>query len=47
MTDFIEGEARTQATLFPERLDDMRSQAWTILLNQKTVEMYLDLRQTV
>jgi len=22
MTDFIEGEARTQATLFPERLDD-------------------------
>ena len=22
MSDFIEGEARTQATLFPERLDD-------------------------
>jgi len=22
MTDFIEGEARTQATLFPEALDD-------------------------
>jgi len=22
MTDFIEGECRTQATLFPERLDD-------------------------
>ncbi len=26
MTDFIEGESRSQATLFPERLDDYISE---------------------
>jgi len=38
MTGFIEGEARTQATLFPERLDDYISEENAV----RVIDVFLD-----
>ena len=38
MSGFIEGEARTQATLFPERLDDYITEEHAV----RVIDVFLD-----
>ncbi len=38
MTEFIQGESRTQATLFPERLDDYIAQDSSI----RVIDVFID-----